>query len=150
MKLLYAFPIALFHVAAFSVLAQQSNKPVHSWDVLMGQPEARKAAKRLVGHCGNAQTQDVMNACFAIEFENADQQMNQNYRATLHKLDGSEQQQVRAAQRAWLRYRDLHCGAVGTLQAGGGSLEPTEVFSCKADLTKARTKEIETAYQTPQ
>ncbi|MGP0097609.1 MAG: lysozyme inhibitor LprI family protein [Terriglobales bacterium] len=38
---------------------------------------------------------------------------------------------VRAAQRAWLQYRDLHCQAVGAIQVGVGSMEPTEINTCK-------------------
>lgn len=129
---------------------QQPAKPLHSWDVLMNCPEARATANKLVGHCGDAQTQDVMNACFAIEFENADQEMNAVYQATLKQLDANDRECVRVAQRAWLRYRELHCQAVGSLHVGGGSLEPTEVFGCKARVTRARTKEIQDEYRTPE
>ena len=47
------------------------NSPEHSWDIFMNLPEAQDAASKLLGHCGDAATQDVMNACFALEFENA-------------------------------------------------------------------------------
>jgi hypothetical protein len=48
--------------------------PEHSWDVLMNMPEAKDAAGKLLGHCGDAETQDVMNACFALEFDNANRE----------------------------------------------------------------------------
>ena len=133
-----------------STYGQQAQEPVHSWDVLMNTPEAREAAEKLQGHCGDATTQAEMNACFALEFRNADKKMNSTYREILNRLDRDDRERVRAVQGAWLRYRDLHCDAVGSIQAGGGSLEPTEVFSCKADLTKERTKEIQNAYTTPE
>lgn len=129
---------------------QQEKKPAHSWDVFMNSPEAREAAGKLLGHCGDATTQAVMNACFALEFQTADKEMNSTYRDVLSQLDKDEREHVRGVQRIWLRYRDLHCGAVGSIQAGGGSLKPTEVFSCKADLTKERTKEIRDGYGTPE
>jgi uncharacterized protein YecT (DUF1311 family) len=124
--------------------------PEHSWDVLMNMPEAKDAAGRLLGHCGDAETQDVMNACFALEFDNANREMNSTLEATLKQLDEKDQGSVRAAQKAWLQYRDLHCQTVGAIRVGGGSLEPTEVNSCKTDLTKVRTKEINDGYQVPQ
>lgn len=134
--------VALIVLTGIPASAEKPKNQVHSWDVLMNQPEAREQATKLLGHCGDAQTQDVMNACFMLEFKNADQEMNQTYGKLLETLEITGRQKVRTAQRAWLNYRDLHCDAVGALQAGGGSLEPTEVFSCKADLTKARTKEF--------
>lgn len=129
---------------------QQAGKSPHSWDVFMNTPEAKGAATKLMGHCGDAQTQDVMNACFAMDFQHAEQQMNSTYKATLKRLDPEQRVCVRTVQKAWLQYRELHCEAVGSIQAGGGSLEPTEVFSCKADLTRARAKEIQNGYQGPE
>lgn len=137
-------------VGGWSAFGQQPAKPTHSWDVFMGTPEAREAAGKLLGHCGDAETQDVMNACFAIEFQNADREMSSAYNTALKRLSQEDRERVRAAQRAWLHYRELHCKAVGSLQAGGGSLEPTEIFSCKADLTRARIKEIRNGYETPE
>jgi uncharacterized protein YecT (DUF1311 family) len=139
-----------FCVGVSHTFGQQNSKPLHSWDVFMNTPEGREAANKLLGHCGDASAQDVMNACFAIEFKNAEQQMNSTYQATLKRLGVDDRQGVRVAQRAWLQYRERHCQAVGLLHAGGGSLEPTEVFSCKAELTKARTKEIQGGYQVPE
>lgn len=124
--------------------------PEHSWDVLMNMPEAKDAASRLLGHCGDAETQDVMNACFALEFDNANREMNSTLEAVLKQLDTNEQSGVRAAQKAWMQYRDLHCQTVGAIRVGVGSLAPTEVNTCKADLTKARTREINDDYRVQQ
>jgi uncharacterized protein YecT (DUF1311 family) len=121
--------------------------PEHSWDVLMNMPEAKDAASRLLGRCGDAETQDVMNACFALEFENANREMNSTLEAMLRQLDANERSGVRAAQKAWMQYRDLHCQTLGAILVGVGSLAPTEVNTCKAELTKARTKEINDSYR---
>jgi uncharacterized protein YecT (DUF1311 family) len=134
---------------ASSLLGQQANAPKHSWDVFTNTPEAQEEANKLLGHCGDAQTQDVMNACFSIEFKNSEQQLNSTYQATLKQLDQDAREPVRVAQRAWLRYRDLHCKAVGFLQVGEGSLEPTVVFDCKSKLNRARAEEIQATYRTP-
>ena len=127
-----------------------ANTSKHSWDVMMNMPEARQAARKLLGHCGDAETQDVMNACFALEFENADREMNSRLEATLKQLDSKDRARVRVVQRAWSQYRDLHCHALGEIRVGVGSLQPTEVNTCKADLAKARTKEIYDSYRVPQ
>ena len=120
MRILYASAVFALCIGTPCTFGQESKKPVHSWDVMMDQPEAKAAAKTLIGHCGDAQTQDVMNACYLQMFENADQQMNVVYRATMKELDGDGRQHVRAAQLAWLRYRDLHCEAVGDVRVGVG------------------------------
>jgi uncharacterized protein YecT (DUF1311 family) len=148
MKVFYIVAIAFSGCATSFMLAQKPQKPSHSWDVLMDQPEARNAAKRLVGHCGDAETQDVMNSCFYIEFLNSDHAMNSAYAVLMKKLDPDMQKRVRDAQLAWVRYRDLQCSAVGALWEGG-SIQPTQVYACKSGLTSDRVKEIKTAYQTP-
>lgn len=116
----------------------------------MDTPEAKTVASKLVGHCGEAKTQDVMNACFALEFQNASRQMDSTLETALERLDEKDKTSVRAAQEAWVHYRDLHCHAVGAIRVGGGSLEPTEVNTCKADVTMARTKEIKDSYRLPE
>ena len=124
-----------------------ANIQEHSWDVLMNTPEAKTAASKLVGQCGDAETQDVMNACFALEFQNASRKMDSTFEAALKQLDEKDKASVRAVQKVWIHYRDLHCQAVGAIRVGGGSLEPTEINICKADLTRARTKEIKDSYR---
>ena len=114
----------------------------------MNQPEARNAAKKLLGHCGDADTQDVMNACFYLEFLDRDQKLNSAYAGLMKKLEPNMQRRVRDAQRAWLRYRELHCSAVGALWEGG-SVQPTQIYACKSGLTSARMKEIKADYETP-
>ena len=148
MKLFRILAIALTACAASSVLAQESKRPIHSWDVFMKQPATRNAAKQLQGHCGDANTQDVMNACFYLEFLKSDEDMNATYAGLMKKLEPDMRPRVRDAQLAWLRYRDLHCSAVGELWEGG-CIQPTQVYACKAGLTSARTKEIKTDYETP-
>ena len=77
-------------LAARSAFGQDS-KPSHSWDVFMNTPEAREAGSKLHGHCGDAATQDVMNACYALEFKNAEQEMNSAFQAILKQLEAQDQ-----------------------------------------------------------
>jgi len=149
-KLYRAFLLVGLCVCNSSIFGQQQAKPTHAWDVFMNTPEAKEAGNKLLGHCGDAKTQDVMNACYAIELKKAEQEMNSVYQATQDRLTRDDQQRVRVAQGAWLQYRNLHCETVGALQVGGGSMEPTVIFDCRAELTKTRTKEIQSQYRTPE
>jgi len=148
-KLYRSVILISFCLGASSVLGQQPTKPPHAWEVSMNTPEARDAASKLLGHCGDADTQDVMNACYSMEFKNSEEQLNSAYQVTLKQLDHDDREPVRVAQRAWLRYREFHCQAIGFLQVGTGSLEPTVVFRCKTELNKSRAKEILAEYRTP-
>ena len=86
-------PIVLC-ILVSQLFGQEAATPAHSWDVLMNRPEAKDAANKLVGHCGDAETQDVMNACFALEFKNANRQMNSTLEVTLKQLDAKDRKRV--------------------------------------------------------
>ena len=46
------------------------------------------------------------------------------------------------AQRAWLIYRDAHCGMGGYAPMSGGSMEPMLVAFCMRGLTQQRTDQL--------
>ena len=52
-------------------------------------------------------------------------------------------------QRGWIAYRDGQCELYG-FEARGGSMEPMLVSGCKADMTRARTKELREFITGPQ
>ena len=93
-----------------------------------------------------------MNDCARMDFEAADKELNTVWKTaqeSARKLDEQESSaQVKgaeaallAAQRGWIAYRDGHCELAGW-EAHGGSMEPLLVWSCKAELTKERTKQL--------
>jgi len=102
--------------------------------------------------CKNPETQFDMNACAALDYEAADKELNavwKQARAAAEKVDedqwedslrGAEKALV-AGQRGWIAYRDGQCELYG-FQARGGSMEPMLVAGCKAEMTRARTKEL--------
>lgn len=105
-------------------------------------------------NCDNPQAQQEMNYCAAEEFDKADAELNATYqkaRAYTRKQDkdladmGPDYQgadaALKKAQRAWIDYRDGHCDGMG-FQARGGTLEPLLVATCRTELTKNRTKEL--------
>lgn len=91
---------------------------------------------------GNLNEQE-MTACAYESFDAQDRELNQLYRQLMKKAGAESGKQLQAAQRAWLQFRDLEC--VFESPDAGGSLEPLEKASCKADLTKERIADIKRA-----
>ena len=80
-----------------------------------------------------------MDVCWTLEFKDADQHMNAIYKTLLGKLDSKQTTTLHNIQRAWLRYKDLHCNAMAG-DYEGGSMQPAVFYSCSATLTRARIK----------
>jgi len=103
-------------------------------------------------NCADPMTQADMNACEAIDFQRADLELNQVWReaiAAARRFDGELDRNIdtrptyetvlRAAQRAWLTYREEHCTWAGYQGARGGTMESMIYSGCLAALTRART-----------
>lgn len=102
--------------------------------------------------CSNAVTQADMTGCAVREFNAADAAMNRQWKLTLAAMHNADRypaqdgrptyaNQLLAAQRAWLAYRDAHCVSAG-YAARGGSMEPMLVAQCRAKLTRERTEQL--------
>ena len=101
--------------------------------------------------CENAMAQQEMNICAYRDFEAADAELNtvwKDARKAAKEMDSDLSDDLKgadkallAAQRAWIGYRDAECELDG-FQARGGTMEPQLVSSCKAGMTRARTKEL--------
>jgi uncharacterized protein YecT (DUF1311 family) len=98
--------------------------------------------------CSRAVTQLDMNLCARLDWEAADAELNLAYEAALEtaaEADASFPNDVeaalRAAQRAWLPYRDAACEAEAALW-GGGSAEPMIRSGCLAMVTRQRAEEL--------
>ncbi|WP_137154698.1 lysozyme inhibitor LprI family protein [Rhizobium sp. FKL33] len=105
--------------------------------------------------CDNAQTQMEMNYCAEQDYDDADAALNKAYKAAMasqKKMDADIEESMGAdstgaaaalkkAQRAWIDYRDGQCEGVG-FQARGGTMEPMLMMGCKAELSRARAKEL--------
>jgi len=100
--------------------------------------------------CDNAMTQTDMNICSYQDYQAADVELNETYAWAMDRAKGYGQtaaDALRAAQRAWIPYRDAACEAEAVLYEGG-SIQPLIVSSCLASLTRQRTDEMRSAYQT--
>jgi uncharacterized protein YecT (DUF1311 family) len=93
--------------------------------------------------CANVQSQGEMNICWGNEYKQADVELNQIYRKLLSMVDGEQKEQLKEAQLAWLKYRDTNCAFVADMYKGG-SLRPTVLASCLANVTTNRTTELQT------
>jgi len=91
--------------------------------------------------CSDADTQTEMNICAGKEYRTADATLNRVYQQLVAMLDAAEKAQLKAAQTAWIKYRDANCDFVGD-QYKGGSIRPMIYGLCLADVTQNRTIEL--------
>ena len=103
--------------------------------------------------CDEARTQMQINTCAAGEFDAADAALNAQWQETMavmRRLDGDGPatdgqpgyvETMRAAQRAWITFRDQHCLAESFL-GRGGSIQASLEHTCKAYLTQQRTFQL--------
>jgi uncharacterized protein YecT (DUF1311 family) len=97
--------------------------------------------KKLPEPCADAQSQGEMNICWGKEYKAADARLNDAYKQFAAKLDDEEKAQLKNAQLAWLKYRDVNCEFVAD-QYKGGSMRPMIAAICLADVTNTRTTEL--------
>lgn len=77
----------------------------------------------------------------------ADAQLNRYYAAAMNRLKEQDEDyakvrtELRDAQRAWIKYRNVECGAVYT-NWYPGSIARTMAADCSDRLTRARTHSI--------
>lgn len=81
--------------------------------------------------------------CSLKKLAEADAELNKAYRQLLARLgDKKWAVKLRTAQQAWIKYRDANCDYVSEF-SGGGSAVTFEYNFCLADMTTARTKELQ-------
>jgi len=123
---------------------------------------AQSSAAEPVLDCANAITQVDMTACAARDWQEADAALNAQWEQTAAHMrqrdamyDHSHEDrpgfhdQLLSAQRAWLAFRDAHCTTEGYV-ARGGTLEPMLVAQCKAELTRQRTRQLQSIEEWPE
>jgi uncharacterized protein YecT (DUF1311 family) len=102
-------------------------------------------ARGAAAQCKDAMSTRDMEDCASSEYKKADTELNRVYQETLKKLQPTDAQLLRKAQRAWLAYRDAHCDAQYRLYTGG-SIAPVILAQCRATLTAQRATEIKESY----
>ncbi|MGH1466322.1 MAG: lysozyme inhibitor LprI family protein [Cognatishimia sp.] len=101
--------------------------------------------------CHNAMTQQAMNQCAYLEWQNADEDLNLAYGlamahaksqdAYISATDIPAATLLRDAQRSWIVFRDQACELESTI-ARGGSMQPLLYWSCFARETQHRTESL--------
>lgn len=129
------------------LLLQSAQPPVPEWN------------------CNEPLYQQEMNWCAGQDYFAADAQLNAQWKIIVAAMiardaefsaegtgafDKSQSylENLREAQRGWLRYRDGQCTLEG-YAARGGSMESMLVSGCKARLTRQRTQELRELVEVP-
>jgi uncharacterized protein YecT (DUF1311 family) len=73
-----------------------------------------------------------------------DKQLNTAYHAALKAAGAKQAEQLRTAQRLWIKYRDANCLYY---DLGEGTIARIEAGSCMLDMTKSRTEELKRALE---
>ena len=89
-----------------------------------------------------AQSQHEMNRQAEADFEKADAELNRVYKKTLSDLDAEGQKKLKAAQRAWIAFRDAEAEFDADSEARGGSMYTMIYYSSLARLTRDRIKQL--------
>jgi uncharacterized protein YecT (DUF1311 family) len=90
--------------------------------------------------CPGEPTQDEINRCLGRQFSRVDAALNRQWQATLTARPAGAEQ-LRAAQRAWIAYRDAHCESAVPSVANVEIIE-SERLLCRTRMTEARTHEL--------
>lgn len=106
--------------------------------------------------CRNATSTYEMNVCADEDFSVADAALNAAYQAALTKIKGQDapapydakayEAAFRAAQRAWVAFRNADCGGVVPFEWTGGSGTTAAVLGCMVSKTETRTKELSLSF----
>jgi uncharacterized protein YecT (DUF1311 family) len=102
---------------------------------------APPTASRAPDPCADAQTQLALTECADRRYREADAALDGAYGRLLTALDDPHRERLKAAQRAWLAFRDAECRLAASV-ALGGSMEPQLELACRKDMTEARVKEL--------
>jgi uncharacterized protein YecT (DUF1311 family) len=91
--------------------------------------------------CPEARNQHELNQCAARARDKADAELNKVYRELIKDTGTTERAKLRAAQLAWIKFRDAHCD-YETIGNKGGSIYPMVSSFCLARVTNDRVKQL--------
>ena len=81
-----------------------------------------------------------MVECLKAKTAQWDKRMNIAYQQALKDAAPKQRDQLRAAQRLWIQYRDANCLYYGL---GEGTIARLDAGECMRSMTEARAKELE-------
>lgn len=110
-----------------------------SWDALGTGWVSEKA-------CQGAVTTAEMRDCVNRRYAEVDDELNRVYKQLLAQLDPERRELLRAAQRAWIAFRDKNAAFVAS-EVEGGTLYPIIEISERASMTERRIEELKERLQ---
>ena len=81
-----------------------------------------------------------MVECLKARTADWDTRMTMAYQKALKDAGAAQREQLRAAQRLWIQYRDANCLYYGM---GEGSIAGVDAGECMRSMTEARARELE-------
>jgi len=100
--------------------------------------------------CADAPNQAAGTECAANLFKKADKELNVTYSALLGALPDKGKDYARAAQRAWVDFRDKECvSQTGGGPNQGGTIWPMIYMECQTALTRQRVEELKAQVKCP-
>lgn len=97
-------------------------------------------------NCDDPQSQQDMNYCSYLDYQEADDALNRTYNQLMETLSPTRQEKLITAEQAWIAYRDATCEFERS-RYEGGSIEPLIYNSCLAQLTQEQTQRLEGYFQ---
>jgi uncharacterized protein YecT (DUF1311 family) len=91
--------------------------------------------------CGDANSQTDLDICYGQQYSAADAALNATYGKLMKAVSPAGQASLRAAERAWLVYRDTQC-AFNLLGRSDASVYPMVLAICKTGLTEKQNDEL--------
>src|ERR1700721_1625402 len=95
--------------------------------------------------CRNVAVTIAMENCFDKAYKAADSGLNQTYSQISKVLQPNDLEQLKAAQRLWIQFRDATCTAESNLYNGGTASAPA-YSACLEELTRQRAEDLKTIY----
>lgn len=96
--------------------------------------------------CDSATTQADINQCYTAEYKKQDDLLNQTYKQVMDRAGEKQKAQLKAAQNAWIGFRDADCAFLSS-GAESGSVYPMVKAGCLADKTRERTELLKSTLQ---
>jgi uncharacterized protein YecT (DUF1311 family) len=84
-------------------------------------------------------TQEMVD-CLAVKTQRWDKRMSIAYQEAMKDASAPQHDQLRAAQRLWIQYRDANCLYYGM---GEGTIARVDAAECLRRMTEARARELE-------
>ena len=97
----------------------------------------------------NGSTTREQDQCFAAQYKQADAALNQVYQQLMAKLDPDDETLLRAAEQAWIAFRDKEC-AFETSGTRNGTIHPIVVSICLTEKTQAHLAELQKQLNCPE